>query len=201
MRGWPMEKSAYRNEKWIIHDLAHDFELLDCWELNLSPTVTENSFFDFFDLMINFDLTRINPIVTCLLKFRFALGRMMKWDGPESWGTIPNSHEKSIKERLPLEAADINRAHQLKVATGVMADFKPVYVLHNEGLAEISNSTIYALLHMGLTRENKMVLGVHVKFRGVMSKAYMASIKPFRHILVYPVWLNAMQTAWNEHSK
>ena len=74
-------------------------------------------------------------------------------------------------------------------------EFRPVYLFADEALLEISNRTIYALLHLGWV-DAAPVLAVYTKSRGRMSDAYMALIKPFRHGLVYPPWIRSIQRAW-----
>jgi uncharacterized protein DUF2867 len=39
-------------------------------------------------------------------------------------------------------------------------------------------------------------LAIYVKSRGLRSDAYMALIKPFRHVVVYPAWLGRLSRAW-----
>jgi hypothetical protein len=41
-------------------------------------------------------------------------------------------------------------------------------------------------------------MAVYVKPNGLLGNAYMAAIKPFRHLIVYPQMLRAIERRWNE---
>ena len=196
-----MNKDCYSKENWIIHRIADDFELHDYWQLPITPRSCENSFFELFEFVMNFNLAEANLIVSVLFKIRLAAGSLMKWDGPDAWGSIPNSSQRSLRERLTKNEESINQIHCLKRPIGMMSEFKPVFLFTNEGLSEISNRTIFALIHLGLTKEGKVALGVFIKSRGSLSDFYMTAIKPFRHYIVYPCWFSSLQSAWSNHLK
>jgi hypothetical protein len=66
------------------------------------------------------------------------------------------------------------------------ANVETAYVLEQEALYELSNDTIHALIHLAVTGNGSATLAVYVKSRGLFSRAYMAAIGPFRHLVVYP---------------
>jgi hypothetical protein len=37
---------------------------------------------------------------------------------------------------------------------------------------------------------------VYVKSRGIGSRAYLALIDPFRHLVVYPAWISHLARSW-----
>jgi hypothetical protein len=77
-----------------------------------------------------------------------------------------------------------------------------VYLFADEALLEISNRTIHALLHLGWVDcdagAKTVELAVYIKSRGRWSDAYMAVIQPFRHLFVYPPWIQRLTRRWNE---
>jgi hypothetical protein len=60
-----------------------------------------------------------------------------------------------------------------------------VYRFDREALYEVSNDTVHALLHLG-TVGTDFELAVYIKSRGAFTGLYMAAIKPFRHLIIYP---------------
>ena len=40
-------------------------------------------------------------------------------------------------------------------------------------------------------------MAIYVKPRGLLGKGYMALIKPFRYLVVYPVLMRQIERAWN----
>ena len=189
----------YRKENWKIHRIASDFELHDCWILPIKPRVSPESFYEVFEFITNFYPAQDSSLIDALFKIRFTVGALMKWDGPDSWGTIPGTSEKSLADRLTPEEKNANQIQRAKRPTNMMEKFKPVYLFPNEGVLEISNRTVYALLHLGLTSQTKLTLGVYIKSRGALTTFYMTLIKPFRHWVVYPTWFRAMQANWEHH--
>jgi hypothetical protein len=65
---------------------------------------------------------------------------------------------------------------------------------------EIANKTIHGLLHLSWVAtkggRRSVVLAVYVKSRGWQSRAYLALIRPFRHLVVYPAWIAHLTRTW-----
>ncbi len=78
--------------------------------------------------------------------------------------------------------------------------FEPVYAFADEALLEIANRTIHALLHLSWVEtaggRRGVVLAIYVKSRGWYSRAYLALIRPFRHLVVYPAWMAHVARSW-----
>jgi hypothetical protein len=72
---------------------------------------------------------------------------------------------------------------------------KTVYVFRDEALYDFSNDTIHGLIHIA-TGDGAATLAVYVKWRGVMSRLYMAAIWPARHLVIYPALLRRLERAW-----
>ena len=79
--------------------------------------------------------------------------------------------------------------------------FSSVYQTRDEWVAEISNKTVHSLMHIGWVLDDAGAgyhaqMAVLVKPNGLLGKAYMAAIKPFRYALVYPLLLRSIGRQW-----
>jgi hypothetical protein len=78
--------------------------------------------------------------------------------------------------------------------------FTPLYLIHDEFAAEIANRTMHGVLHLGWVPDG--IGGYHgqmavlVKPNGLLGHAYMAAIKPFRHLIIYPQGIRQIQRRW-----
>ncbi len=65
---------------------------------------------------------------------------------------------------------------------------------------EIANRTVHGVLHVGWVSDGtggyRGQMAVLVKPNGRFGTAYMAAIKPFRHLIVYPAMLRAISRRW-----
>ena len=68
--------------------------------------------------------------------------------------------------------------------------FTPLYLLDDEWAGEIANRTMHGVVHLGWVPDGtggyRGQMAVLVKPNGVFGNAYMAAIRPFRHLLVVP---------------
>jgi Protein of unknown function (DUF2867) len=71
--------------------------------------------------------------------------------------------------------------------------FTSLYLLGDEWAAEIANRTMHGVMHIGLVPDGtggyRAQMAVLVKPNGLFGSAYMAAIRPFRHLIVYPAML------------
>jgi hypothetical protein len=79
--------------------------------------------------------------------------------------------------------------------------FSSVYQTHDEWVAEMSNKTVHAVMHIGWVPDDSgsgyhAQMAVLVKPNGRRGRAYMAAIKPFRHAFVYPLLLRSIGRRW-----
>lgn len=189
-----MDPREYRKHDWIIHETAADFHLIDCWELTVD--LGEESFSRFFELFIGTDPATSSWITGLLLKTRFVIGKILRFDDAGSWLPIPGTNELSISGRISGEHLKSNQLHTICIPTVPWGEFRPVYLLDTEALIEVSNRTVFALIHVGRTQDRKLLVGIFIKSRGVLTKVYMGLIKPFRHRVVYPLWLGHLAVQW-----
>jgi len=193
---------AHTSRPWRVHELAQDFELEDVWEL---PTPGGPD--DLPRLVQHFatpDQDRELPLVVrALFALRWKLGQLVGWERP---GSGVGERVPSLRERLPADLLEGPRGLDLRAVPGrAEVDgppvFSSVYQTHDEWLAELSNKTVHALMHIGWVPDESgsgyhAQMAVLVKPNGWFGKAYMAAIKPFRYALVYPLLLRSIGRQW-----
>jgi hypothetical protein len=178
---------------WRVHGLAPDFELLDVWRFDVRGGADE---FRLFTRMMG-DMERTLPstnwLTRALFGLRLALGKVFGWDREREPLPIPGCREHSLLARLPGGSDVVSPRSDTK--------FHPVYEDDREALTEISNGTVHALMHLGWIElsngEFAPQMAVYVKHRGAFGRMYMSLIGPFRHWIVYPSLLRAVERRWN----
>ena len=82
--------------------------------------------------------------------------------------------------------------------------FTSLYLLDDEWAAEIANRTMHGVMHLGWVPDGtggyRGQMAVLVKRNGLLGSAYMAAIKPFRHLIVYPLMMRDIEREWREHA-
>lgn len=177
---------------WRIHDLARDFRLEDVWAL---PTPGGPD--DFPRLVQGFvagDLSRSgSAAVRALFAVRWKLGQLFGWDETD---TTVEAAKSSLRGRLDDDLLATSSSVEL---AGV--PFSPLYLLPDEFAAELANRTMHGILHLGWVSDgmggHHGQLAVLVRPNGMLGRAYMALIKPFRHRLVYPQLLRQIAKGWS----
>jgi Protein of unknown function (DUF2867) len=187
-----LPESAHTSRPWRIHELTRDFEVEDVWAL---PTPGGPG--DFHELVEGFavgDPSRsASAPVRVLFAIRWKVGGLLGWDRSDAG---LGSRVPTLRDRLP---ADLREA-----GTGPAFEdlpFKPLYLLNDEWAAEIANRTMHGVLHLGWVPDGaggyRGQMAVLVKRNGVLGTAYMAAIRPFRHLIVYPQMLRDIERRWN----
>jgi len=174
--------SAHTSRPWRIHEVAPDFRVEDVWGMPVA--LGPEDFPRAVEVFAGFDTERSSsPVVRALFALRWKLGELFGWD-EEDAGV--GSRVPTLRDRLP---ADLREAE-----SGPEFDslpFKSLYLLEDEFAAEIANETMHGLLHVGLVPDgnggHRGQMTVLVKPNGHFGRAYMAAIKPFRHLIVYPL--------------
>jgi len=199
-----LPKTAHFSRPWRIHELTKDFELEDVWELptpggpaDLARLVQQFSSFDEGDNEL--------PVVSrALFAIRWKLGKLFGWDKP---GFDIGERVHSLREQLPADLLEAARGPDLRAVPGRVdlegpPVFSSVYQTYDEWVAEISNKTVHAVLHIGWVPDDSgggyhAQMAVMVKPNGRFGKAYMAAIKPFRYAFVYPSLLRSIGRQWS----
>ena len=67
-------------------------------------------------------------------------------------------------------------------------------------LAEVANRTMHGVMHVGWVSDGaggyRGQMAVLVKPNGRLGAAYMAAIRPFRHLIVYPAAMREIERDW-----
>ena len=174
--------SAHTLHSWRIHELTPDFRLEDVWELpwNGGP----DDFPPLVQRLASFDPTTTSWVVRTLFDVRRQLGERFGWDEPVG---APGAPVESLRTRLPADLRDSPTGPGMALAPST-----PLFLLEDEWAVEIVNETVHGVLHLGLV-DHRARLAILVKPKGLLGQAYLAFIRPFRHLLVYPAILRQLE--------
>jgi hypothetical protein len=186
----PLPDSAHTSRPWRIHELTPDFRLEDVWAL---PTPGRQ---DEFPLLVEAFAAGeasggSSAPARALWALRWKLGELFGWDD-DATGT--GARVPSLRDRLPADLRDAPRGPAFDTLP-----FTPLYLLENEWAAEIANQTVHGVMHLGWVRDGdgwRGQMAVLVKPNGLFGHAYMAAIRPFRHLIVYPPLMRQIERRW-----
>ncbi|MDF8263157.1 DUF2867 domain-containing protein [Luteipulveratus flavus] len=189
--GHRLPPAAHTEQPWRIHDIAPDFDLEDVWAL---PTPGgPDDFPRLVERFVSGDVAD-NPswIARTLFTVRWWIGGALGWDGD---GQGLDQRVASLRERLPAD---------LRVTPGPDLDrlpFRSLYLTDDEWAMEIANSTVHAVSHLSWVRTRdgsyRGQMAVLVRPNGRLGEAYMAAIRPFRYVLVYPPLMRGIGASWD----
>lgn len=187
-----LPNTAHTSRPWRIHEFTRDFRLEDVWALPTPGRADE------FPILVE-GFASADPAKTpsrtaqALWSLRWKLGDLFGLDDP---GSGLGSRVTTLRERLP---------DDLRAAAGPEFDrlpFTSLYLTDDEFAAEIANQTMHGVLHLGWVAEESGgycgQMAVYVRPNGFLGNTYMAAIKPFRHLVVYPQMFRAMERRWHE---
>jgi hypothetical protein len=194
-----LPNAEHEGHGWVIDRVAFDFELLDVWGLPAQGGPDE--FPTLVEVVTSMDPANGDSQATrALFALRYRLGALFGWDDAPSELPVPGSRETTLSARVPEDLRDTTTRPVVVSST----TFVPVYRTDDEWAAEISNSTVHAVLHLAWVARGEGVyrgqMGIYVKPRGKFGSAYMALIGPFRHLIVYPALMRQIERAWNARS-
>lgn len=176
--------SEHTSRPWRIHELTPDFRLEDVWAVP-APGGPE-SFPQAVRLLASMDPSRSSSrVVRTLFAIRWKVGELLGWDAPERGlgASVP-----TLLDRLP---ADLQNKPRPEFEA---LPFASLYLLDDEWAAEVANQTMQGVMHIGVVPDEhggyRGQMAVLVKPNGLFGNAYMAAIRPFRHLLVYPRMLD-----------
>jgi hypothetical protein len=181
--------TAHTSRPWRIHELTHDFRVEDVWKLPWRGGPED--FAVLVAMMASQDTSRSSSgAVRVLSAIRWKLGALLGWDVPhEGLG----SRVPTLLARLPADLRDAARP-EFKAPL-----FTSLYLLDDEFAAEIANRTMHGVLHLGCVPDRsggfRGQMAVLVKPNGLLGNAYMAAIRPFRHLIVYPAMMRELERA------
>jgi hypothetical protein len=201
-----LPNSEHEARPWRIREIASDFTLEDVWALPVHGGAED--FQTLIELMVSADMAEAESLPTRVLwgiRDRlgswFDLGRISApvdsdRDGGAGELPIPGKSETSLAGRLPEDLR--NTASDLRFES---LPFVSLYRTDVEFAAEISNKTVHAVMHLAWVDQGagryQGQMAVYVKPRGLFGKGYMALIKPFRYLIVYPALMRQTERTWN----
>ena len=201
--------SAHTSRPWRVHALTGDFELEDVWELPTPGGPDDLArLVDLFAGGRFADDRDVPAVFRALFALRWKVGKRLGWDVAESGlgARVP-----SLRDRLPADLAAGPRGPDLRAVPGRTEPdgppvFTSVYQTRDEWVAELSNATVHALLHLGWVPDGSGAghhaqMAVLVKPNGWPGRVYLAAIKPFRRLLVYPMLLRAIGRRWHREGQ
>jgi hypothetical protein len=183
-----LSNSAHTSCPWRIHELTRDFRLEDVWGLRAHGP---GDFRSAVEMIASLDPARSSShAVRTLFALRWKIGELLGWDEA---GAGLGTRVQTLRKRLPEDLRD---------RPGPEFDalpFTSLYLLDDEFAAETANQTMHGVMHIGLVPDGRGgylgQMAVLVKPNGLFGRAYMAAIRPFRHLIVYPPLLGEVEGA------
>jgi len=186
-----LSNTAHTSQPWRIHELTRGFRVEDVWAL---PTPGgPDDFPRLVQLAASLDPSNSSSAAArTLFDIRWKLGELFGWDGQE---TGVGSRVATLRDRLPVDLRDRPAGPAFDALP-----FTPLYLLEDEWAAEIANETMHGVMHIGWVRDGtggcRGQMAVLVKPAGPFGTAYMAAIRPFRRLIVYPAVMREIERAW-----
>jgi predicted DCC family thiol-disulfide oxidoreductase YuxK len=131
-----------------------------------------------------------------LWAIRWRIGELLGFDTPEAG---LGSRVPTLRGRLPVDLRDAPAGPEFDALP-----FTSLYLLEDEWAAEIANRTMHGVMHIGWVRDGsggyRGEMAVYVRPNGMFGTAYMAAIRPFRHLIVYPAMIREIERKWLRRS-
>jgi Protein of unknown function (DUF2867) len=189
-----LPNTEHTSRPWRIHELSRDFRLEDVWAL---PAAGGRDDFSQLVAMLTGGNSSRRPSGASgmLWTIRWKIGEVLGWDRP---GAGLGSRVRTLRSRLP---ADLRAAPGPDFAG---LPFTSLYLLDDEFAAEIANQTVHGVLHVGWVPDSaggyRGQMAVLVKPNGFLGTSYLAAIRPFRHLIVYPSMMRDIGQKWRKRT-
>jgi len=182
-----LPNTEHTERPWRIHEITRDFRLEDVWAIPAPDGADE--FPKAVELITRLDPSRSSSrAVRTLFAIRWKIGELLGWDRPD---TGVGSRVPTLRDRLPADLRDT------PVPQFEALPFDSLYLLEDEFAAETANQTMHGVMHIGLVPDGtggyRGQMAVLVKPNGLFGNAYMAAIRPFRHLVIYPPMLRQIE--------
>jgi Protein of unknown function (DUF2867) len=188
--------SAHTSRPWRIHELTRDFRLEDVWAL---PTPGgRDDFPRLVQLMASGNPSRgPSRAARTLWAIRWKVGGLFGWDAPNA---RHGSAQPTLRDRLPVDLRDSPSGPDFDALP-----FTSLYLLADEWAAEVVNRTVHGVMHIGWVQDEtggyRGQMAVYVKPNGLLGTGYLAAIRPFRHLLVYPPMMRQIGRVWRARAE
>lgn len=181
-----------------IHGLTRDFRLEDVWELPGVGGLTTS--LDWCSCSPRSTRRRVRPPPSARCSPSGGGSGGCSAGTSRTPASAPGCRVPTLRDRLP---ADLRAA-----PSGPCFDalaFTPLYLTDDEWAAEIANRTVHGVMHLGRipdpTGGVRAQMVVYARPNGLFGAAYMAAIKPFRYLIVYPPLLREMGRLWRADTR
>ena len=183
--------TAHTTIPWRIHELTRDFRLEDVWAL--ATPGGPDDFPRLVQQMASGDPAESSSrAARTLWAIRWKVGELLDWDRPDG---SRGSERPTLRDRLPADLRESPSGPDFDVAP-----FSSLYLLDDEWAAEIVNRTVHGVSHVGWVPDEsggyRGEMAVYVKPNGLLGTTYMAAIRPFRHLIVYPPLMREIEREW-----
>jgi hypothetical protein len=136
-------------------------------------------------------------VVRALFAIRWKIGELLGWDGPDAG---LGSRVPTLQDRLPVDLYDAPSGPDFDALP-----FTSLYLIDDEFAAEIANRTMHGVMHLGWVPDGTGgyhgQMAVYVKPNGLFGTAYMAAIRPLRHLIVYPLIMRQIERTWQASTR
>ena len=192
-----LPNTAHTRRPWRIHELTHDFRLEDVWAL---PTPGGPGDLPRLVRQISTGSPTQGPdgfsgAARTLWSLRLKVGELLGWDDGAYSG--PGYSLPTLRDRLPEDLRNAPSGPDFEALP-----FTPLYLLDDEFAAEIVNRTVHGIMHLGWVSDEtggyRGQMAVYAKPDGLLGTVYMAAIKPFRYVIVYPALMRLIGREWRE---
>ena len=129
--------------------------------------------------------------VRALFAIRWKLGELLGLDDSDAG---VGSRVPTLRDRLPADLRDAPSGPDF-----VALPFTSLYLIDDEWAAEIANRTMHGVLHIGWVPDAPAASAASwpsCEAQRSARQAYMAAIKPFRYLIVYPAMLREIGRRW-----
>ncbi len=192
-----LPRKAHTDRPWRIHEIAGDFTVEDVWAL---PTPGGPD--DFVRLVRQLSdgmqdgVTGDGLVSRALFAIRWKLGALLGLDKADSG---VDSRVPSLRVRMPADLREDPQGPGLG-----RSPFTSLYLRDDEWAAEMGNKTVHAVMHIGWVPDGsggyRGQMAVLVKPNGLLGTLYMAAIKPFRYVGVYPALMRSIGREWQANA-
>ncbi|MBD0744164.1 DUF2867 domain-containing protein [Streptomyces sp. CBMA152] len=191
-----MPIEAHTSRPWLIHEIAPDFRIEDVWSFRTPGAGPD----DFPVMLAALEASNRPGKTTWPTRFLFAvrwkLGAVFGWDKPQAG---LDAAVTSLRDRLP---EDLRRCPGHKDPN---IPFTPVYQTHDECVEEMANSTAHIVCHLGWVATDdggyELRMAALTKPGGRLGRFYLAFIKPFRYLVIYPALTRRWERAWLDRDR
>lgn len=191
-----LPRTAHTSRPWRIHEIAHDFHLEDVWALP-TPGGPDDLAHLVRQITNGSGEAVSSPVYRGLFAIRWKLGALLGWD---KTGSGVGARVRTLRDRFPADLREAPRGDDPR-----SVPFTSLYQLHDEWAAELANRTVHAVMHIGWVPDgaggHRGQMAVLVKPNGLFGAVYMACIKPFRYVGVYPALFRAMGRTWQANAQ